>query len=75
MTAAEFAELLKLPPSERAELAISLWASLTESERDAEFELREEDLAELDRRWAEHVSHPESTIPWSELRRNLRDKK
>ena len=75
MTAAEFAELLKLPPSERAELAISLWASLTDDERDAEFELREEDQAELDRRWAEHVAHPESAIPWPELRQKLRDKK
>jgi putative addiction module component (TIGR02574 family) len=76
MTAAEFAELLKLPPpGDRAELAISLWASLTDNERDAEFELREEDLAELDRRWSEHVAHPESAIPWSELQRKLHHKK
>ena len=75
MTAAEFAELLKLPASECAELAISLWASLTDEERDAEFELREENLAELDRRWSEHVAHPESMIPWSELLQNLRNKK
>ena len=75
MTAAEFAELLKLPPGKRAELAISLWESLTDSERDAEFELSEEDTVELDRRWAEHVAHPESAIPWSELRQKLRDKK
>ncbi|HXR88054.1 MAG TPA: addiction module protein [Stellaceae bacterium] len=75
MTAAEFAELLKLPPSERAELAISLWESLTDKERDAEFELRETDLAELDRRWEEHAADPESAISWSELRQNLLDKK
>ena len=75
MTAAEFAELLKLPPGERAELAISLWASLTDDQRDGEFELREEDRTELDRRWAEHVAHPEAAIPWSELRQKLRDKK
>jgi putative addiction module component (TIGR02574 family) len=44
-------ELLKLPPGERAKLAMALWASLSHGEREAELELTAEDGAELDRRW------------------------
>ena len=32
-------EFLKLPAGERAELAMALWESLTEAERDAELQL------------------------------------
>jgi len=28
--------------------------------------------AELDRRWAEHLTHPGSAIPWEDVRRKLR---
>ena len=67
-------ELLKLPAGERAELAMVLWASLSEAEREAELELTAEDVAELDRRWADHVQRPESAIPWDEVRRKLLDR-
>jgi putative addiction module component (TIGR02574 family) len=67
-------ELLKLPASERAELAIALWESLSEAEREAEFELTPEQVAELDRRWADHVQRPDSAIPWEEVRRKLMDR-
>jgi hypothetical protein len=33
------AALLKLPANDRIELALALWASLTDAEREAEFEL------------------------------------
>jgi len=50
---------------------MALWESLTESEREAEFELTDEQRAELDRRWSEHVANPESAVSWSDVRAKL----
>jgi putative addiction module component (TIGR02574 family) len=33
--------------------------------------LSEEQGAELDRRWAEHLANPGSAVPWSEVRSKL----
>lgn len=66
-------ELLKLPAGERAELAMALWESLSEAEREAELQLPPEESAELDRRWADHVQRSESAIPWEQVRRKLMD--
>jgi putative addiction module component (TIGR02574 family) len=63
--------LLRLPPDERAELAMALWESLTNVEREAELALTAEQEAELDRRWSEHLKNPDSAIPWDEVRRTL----
>jgi len=63
-------QLLKLPADE---LAMALWESLTDEERNAELALDPEQRAELDRRWAEHVENPDSAIPWDEVQRKLRD--
>ena len=41
-------ELLKLPPGDRAELAMALWASLDDASRGAELALPPEQIAELD---------------------------
>ena len=71
MPSSPLAQLLKLPPGDRAELAMALWESLTETEREGEFGLTDEQRAELDRRWAEHVENPGSAVPWSEVRRKL----
>ena len=71
MESTVISELLKLPPVERAELAITLWESLSDSERDVALELTPELAAELDRRWAEHLEDPDSAIPWSEVQREL----
>ena len=65
------AELLKLPASQRVEIAMALWESLTDAEREAELALSPEQEAELDRRLAEHVANPDSAIPWDEVRRKL----
>jgi putative addiction module component (TIGR02574 family) len=73
MSPTDLSELLKLPAAERAELAITLWESLTEEERDAELELEADARAELERRWAEHLADPGSAVPWSEVQRKLRD--
>jgi len=66
-------ELLKLPAGERAELAMALWDSLSEAEREGELELTPEEGEELDRRWSDHVQRPDSSIPWAEVRRKLLD--
>lgn len=55
-------ELLKLPAGERAELAMILWESLSEAEREGELELTLEEGEELDRRWSDHVQRPDSSI-------------
>ena len=65
------AELLKLSAKERAEIAMALWDSLTDAEREAELVLTPEQEAELDRRLAEHLANPGSAIPWDEVRRKL----
>jgi len=65
-------ELLKLSAGDRAELAMSLWESLSDLEREGQLDLSEAERAELDRRWAEHVAKPESATPWSVVRAKLR---
>jgi len=65
------AALLKLPAKDRIEIAMALWESLTDAERESELALTPEQKAELDRRLAEHVATPGSAIPWDEVRRKL----
>lgn len=65
------AAIFKLPATERAELAMTLWESLTDAERDAELPLTREQEAELDRRWTEHVADPRSALPWEDIRGKL----
>ncbi|OFW47462.1 MAG: hypothetical protein A3J29_17135 [Acidobacteria bacterium RIFCSPLOWO2_12_FULL_67_14b] len=71
MPSSPLTELLKLPASDRAELAMALWNSLTDVEREAQFELTDEQRAELDRRWAQHVADPSSAVPWADVRAKL----
>jgi putative addiction module component (TIGR02574 family) len=75
MPSSNLARLLKLPADERAEIAMALWESLTDQDRESELELSSDQKAELDRRWDEHLANPESAIPWEEVRRKLRDGK
>jgi putative addiction module component (TIGR02574 family) len=67
-------ELLKLPAGERAELAMALWESLSEAEREGEFELTPEEGEELDRRWSDHVQRPDSSTRWDDVRRRLMER-
>jgi len=64
-------KLLELPATERVDLAMALWDSLTPAEQEAEFDLTPEQRAELDRRLVEHIADPASAIPWDEVRRKL----
>jgi putative addiction module component (TIGR02574 family) len=59
------AVLLKLSAANRANLAMALWESLSDQQRDAATELSDEQKAELDRRWAEHRADPKSAVPWA----------
>ena len=72
MASSPLTEPLKLPASDRAELAMALWESLGDAEREGELQLSDTDRAELDRRWAEHLKNPKSAIPWSEVRKKLK---
>jgi putative addiction module component (TIGR02574 family) len=65
------AKLLELSATDRVDLAMALWESLTPAEQEAEFDLTPEQRAELDRRLAEHMADPASAIPWEEVRRKL----
>ncbi len=69
------AVLLKLSAANRADLAVALWDSLGDQERDAASELSDEQRAELDRRWAEHLASPKSALPWQNVRSNPRSSK
>lgn len=71
MSPALLSELLKLPASERAELALALWESLGDAERQAALGLSAELRTELDRRFAEHLEDPASAVPWEDLRNKL----
>ena len=71
MSPNSFSQLLKLPAGDRAELAMALWESLSDAERDAELALTPEQEAELDRRWADHLANPGNAIPWEQVRRKI----
>jgi putative addiction module component (TIGR02574 family) len=64
-------DLLKLPPAERAEIAMALWDSLEPADVEAFMPLADEQKAELDRRSAEAEADPEGGIPWEQVRRDL----
>jgi putative addiction module component (TIGR02574 family) len=64
-------ELLKLPASERLEIAHALWESLDDERQQVAFELTPELKTELHRRIAEHDADPDSAIPWEEVRQDL----
>jgi putative addiction module component (TIGR02574 family) len=72
MPSTPLSELLKLPVETRVKLAMALWDSLSPAEREAELALTEDDAAELDRRWAEHLRDPDSAVAWEEVLRKLR---
>jgi putative addiction module component (TIGR02574 family) len=63
--------LLKLSPQDRAALAMALWESLDDSEREKELSLTGKQVAEIDRRLAEHLADPDSAISWNKIRRKL----
>ena len=71
MESSTLAQLLRLPAGDRAALALALWESLSDDEREGELVLTAERRAELDRRWADHEKRPDNAIAWSDVRRKL----
>jgi len=65
-------QVMQLPPEERLELAHDLLESVPDAGND--FELTDEQKAEIERRMAEHERDPESAIPWEVVRERLRAK-
>jgi putative addiction module component (TIGR02574 family) len=64
-------DLLKLPADQRIELAMALWDSLTDAERDAEFPMTPELRKSLDQEMAAHLAAPSSSIPWEVVKQRL----
>jgi putative addiction module component (TIGR02574 family) len=73
MASDTLARFLRLPPQERTELALALWESLDDADRDAAVPMTPELTDELDRRWQEHVADPGSSVPGEVVERRLKD--
>lgn len=69
MKPAALTDLLQLTPAERIQLAQDLWDSLKEVDAPP---LTEEQIAELERRAADHEANPDSAVPWEEVRSRLK---
>jgi len=65
MNRALLAELLKLTPAERIQLAEDLWDSISPEEMPP---LSDEQIEEIDRRLAQHEKDPTTALPWEEVR-------
>ena len=59
--------------SERIQLVEDIWDSIVE-EASGEIGLSEEQVTEVNRRVEAHRLHPESGVPWTEVRRKLFDR-
>jgi putative addiction module component (TIGR02574 family) len=59
-------ELLELSPEERIQLAEDLWDSIEEMPP-----LTTEQLLEAERRYADHLRHPEKASRWEEVKARL----
>ena len=55
--------------------SIALWEGLSDAERHTDLSMSDEQAAELERRWADHVADPRTAIPWAEVRRRLSSSK
>lgn len=64
------AELLELSPAERIQLAEDLWDSVS-ADADNLPPLTDAQLAEVQRRLADHRRDPSTAIPWEEVRARL----
>lgn len=65
------AAIKSLPVSERIQLVEDIWDSIAEETPERVLQLSEHERGELQARFAAHLSDPNSSIPWSEVRANL----
>lgn len=70
MTEAMIAELLKLSPAERIQLAEDLWDSVA-AQPDLLPALSDDQRQEIERRVAEHMRNPSSALRWEDVRTRL----
>ena len=67
-------QIRKLPAKDPIELVDEIVQGLpadAESESESSANLTPEQIAELERRMAEHEADPDSAIPWSEVQRDI----
>jgi putative addiction module component (TIGR02574 family) len=64
------AELLKLSPAERIQLAEDLWDSVT-THPESLPALSDDQRQEIERRLAEHSRNPDSALSWDDVRARL----
>lgn len=57
-------QLRALPPAKRREVVEKIWDEFA----DRDLELTSKQAAELDRRLAEHQTHPNDVVRWSEIK-------
>ena len=69
MRTAELQVLFALSPAERIELAEELWDSVALEA--AGQPLKDYEIAEIEKRLAEHRANPEAVVPWDTVRENL----
>lgn len=69
-------QVRSLPLGERIEFVEEVLEDIgvEEQGRDADPGLTAEEIAELDRRMAEHLANPESAVPWNEVQRRLEER-
>ena len=68
-------ELMQLDPVERLDIAVKLWESVHppgSALPGEDVPLTDEQIAEIDRRLAEHERNPERARPWEEVMARLR---
>ena len=70
MKEAVIAELLKLSPAERIQLAEDLWDSVA-AQPESLPALSDDQRREIERRVAEHTRDPSSALTWEEVRARL----
>ncbi len=68
-------QVRSLPAREQVELVDEILEGLpVEEETDAGPNLSPAQIAELERRMAEHLADPDSAIPWSEVKRGINER-
>ena len=70
MKEAVMAELLKLSPAERIQLAEDLWDSVA-AQPESLPALSDDQRREIERRVAEHTRDPSSALTWEDVRARL----
>jgi putative addiction module component (TIGR02574 family) len=69
MGTADLQALFALSPAERIELAEDLWDSVAQEA--AGQPLKAHEIAEIEKRLAEHRANPQDVVPWATVRANL----